>query len=100
MGNRFLLRDARGVYGRRARPLDVGSILLLLVVGVPDGESLKGPRLFPGPTSERRGTLDSRAARGYSWDMALSDRIVTTGLTFDDLLLLPGRSEILPASVD
>jgi len=31
--------------------------------------------------------------------MALSDRIVTTGLTFDDLLLLPGRSEILPSSV-
>jgi IMP dehydrogenase len=32
--------------------------------------------------------------------MALSDRIVTTGLTFDDLLLLPGRSEVLPTSVD
>jgi IMP dehydrogenase len=32
--------------------------------------------------------------------MALSDRIVATGLTFDDLLLLPGRSEVLPASVD
>src|SRR5688572_18014022 len=32
--------------------------------------------------------------------MALSNRIVTTGLTFDDLLLLPGRSEVLPTSVD
>jgi IMP dehydrogenase len=32
--------------------------------------------------------------------MALSDRIVTTGLTFDDLLLLPARSEVLPAAVD
>ena len=32
--------------------------------------------------------------------MALSHRIVTTGLTFDDLLLLPGRSEVLPTSVD
>jgi IMP dehydrogenase len=32
--------------------------------------------------------------------MALSDRIVSTGLTFDDLLLLPGRSEVLPTSVD
>src|SRR5262245_7638406 len=32
--------------------------------------------------------------------MALSNRIVTTGLTFDDLLLLPGRSEVLPTAVD
>jgi IMP dehydrogenase len=32
--------------------------------------------------------------------MALSNKIVTTGLTFDDLLLLPGRSEVLPTSVD
>jgi IMP dehydrogenase len=31
--------------------------------------------------------------------MALSDRIVTTGLTFDDLLLLPSQSEVLPAAV-
>jgi IMP dehydrogenase len=32
--------------------------------------------------------------------MALSHRILTTGLTFDDLLLLPGRSEVLPTTVD
>ena len=32
--------------------------------------------------------------------MALSDKVLATGLTFDDLLLLPGRSEVLPTTVD
>jgi IMP dehydrogenase len=51
--------------------------------------------------AERRAVpLDIPSRRRYGCSMALSDRIVTTGLTFDDLLLLPGRSEVLPTSVD
>ena len=32
--------------------------------------------------------------------MTLSDRIASQGLTFDDLLLLPGYSDVLPSQVD
>jgi IMP dehydrogenase len=44
--------------------------------------------------------MEIGAYRRYGCSMALSDRIVSTGLTFDDLLLLPGRSEVLPTAVD
>ncbi len=44
--------------------------------------------------------MDSPERAGYACSMALSDRIVAAGLTFDDLLLLPGRSEVLPTAVD
>jgi IMP dehydrogenase len=40
---------------------------------------------------------------GYARDAAdsqLSSRIVGTGLTFDDVLLLPARSDIMPSQVD
>jgi IMP dehydrogenase len=32
--------------------------------------------------------------------MAVSDRFVQSGLTFDDVLLLPGESDVIPAQVD
>jgi IMP dehydrogenase len=70
----------------------------------------RGPRARPRTRREapprsshrraRRRTLEIPSRRRYGCSMALSDRIVTTGLTFDDLLLLPGRSEVLPTSVD
>src|SRR5262249_13196408 len=48
MKNRFLPTFRRAGLAARSAPPDLGSILLLLVVGDRDGESLNGPRLFPG----------------------------------------------------
>ncbi len=44
--------------------------------------------------------MDFRPRSGYVSGMALSDQILSQGLTYDDLLLLPGRSDVLPSEVD
>jgi IMP dehydrogenase len=37
---------------------------------------------------------------GFSLDGAVADKVIGTGLTFDDVLLLPAASEIIPSQVD
>jgi IMP dehydrogenase len=40
------------------------------------------------------------AGEGFSHDGAVADKVIGTGLTFDDVLLLPAASEIIPSQVD
>jgi len=58
------------------------------------------PEKWAQPTSViRERHLDIRGARPYSYPMEHS-KIVSDGITFDDVLLLPARSDFVPGETD
>jgi IMP dehydrogenase len=50
------------------------------------------------PGVGRLARLDAQDRRGYQWPM--EDKILCDGITFDDVLLTPARSDVVPALAD
>src|SRR6201996_6687641 len=54
--------------------------------------------LYPGPCGIREPLIQARRSKGSKGDMP--DQTIREALTFDDVLLVPGASEILPGQAD